>query len=423
MTATSSKAYSESFVRFSQRLREKGLAAGISETSDAARIVELVGLEDKDRLRMALSALYAKSLGEQRLFSEAFDEFFISEREKNKRRQAESKELRERQETEREAVEELQHEGKPLELSPEVRDIYSRLPPEKREQLMRYLDFSMDNPRHSPFDSRFMQRVIEQRMMLYSSQGDGFLELELEQAEDLLHKNLSEITDGEIPHVIALIQAVVKRLNGAISREYRRSGKSGRLDFRRTIHKGLSTGGVFRDLSFKRRRRSKKRILMLCDVSGSMVMFAQFAIRFVKSMSDVAPRSEAYLFSEDVAKVSPFVLNDMSRFEDYVKESGLWAKGTDIAKALEQLMSCRPSPLSESTVLLIFSDTRTVNVPAAAEKLEEVKCRVRRVIWMNPLPRERWDAMKSAVAFQEHAQMLDCSTLDDLARACVKTLI
>ena len=422
MTADSSQAYSENLVRFSRVLREKGLVAGINETEDAVRVVEIVGFRNKTRLRTALGAVYAKSRREQKLFFEVFDDFFISENERKRRSRVKKEEHMEKEEQAREANDELQHEGKPLELSPQAKDMYANLPPEKRDQIMRYLDFSMDNPRHSPFDARFMQRVIEQRMMLYSSQGDGIPEVKPEEA-DLLHKNLSDITEEEIPHVIALIQSVVKRLNGAISREYRRSGKSGRLDFRRTIHKSLRTGGSFRDLSFKRRRRTKKRIVMLCDVSGSMVMFSQFAIRFVKSMSDVASRSETYLFSEDIMKVSPFVLADMSRFENYVKESGLWAKGTDIAKALDELVKQRPSPLSESTVLLILSDTRTVNVKAAVEKLKEVKGKVKRVIWMNPLPHERWEAMKSAAAFENHVQMLDCSTLDDLAKACAKSLI
>ena len=422
MTADLSQDYSENLVRFSRILREKGLVAGINETEDAARVVEIVGLQDKARLRIALGAVYAKSRREQKLFFEAFDDFFISENEKKRRSRATKEEHTEREEQVREAHDELKHEGEPLELSPQAKEMYANLPPEKRDQIMRYLDFSMDNPRHSPFDARFMQRVIEQRMMLYSSQGYGMPEAKPDEV-DLLHKNLSDITEEEIPHVIALIQFVVKRLNGAISREYRRSGKSGRLDFRRTIHKSLRTGGSFRDLSFKRRRRTKKRIVMLCDVSGSMVMFSQFAIRFVKSMSDVASRSETYLFSEDIMKVSPFVLSDMSRFESSVKESGLWAKGTDIAKALDELMKQQPSPLSESTVLLILSDTRTVNVKAAVEKLIETKGKVRRVIWMNPLPHERWESIKGAAAFESHVQMLDCSTLDDLAKACAKSLI
>lgn len=423
MTADLSTAYSESLARFSLLLREKGIVAGIDETSDAARVIGLVGFADKARLRRALGTVYAKSRKEQALFNEAFDGFFIGEAERA-RRAAAKREASSRQEKRLDEIEkELRHEGEPLELSPRAKEMYANLPPEKREQIMKYLEFSMDNPRNSPFDRRFMQRVIEQRVMLYSSQGDMAKALPAELSGDLLHKNLSDITDEEIPHVIALIQSLVKRLNGAISREYRRSGKSGRLDFRKTIHNGLRTGGSFRDLSFKRRRRSKKRIVMLCDVSGSMVMFSQFAIRFVKSMSDVAPRSEAFLFSEGFSRVSPFVMNDMSRFERYVKDSGLWGKGTDVAKALEELMKQRPAPLTESTVLLILSDTRTVNVKAAAETLMAVKSRVRRVIWMNPLPRERWEGMKSAGAFLELVQMLDCSTLDELAKACAKSLI
>lgn len=419
MKAASSQAYSESLALFSRLLREKGLAAGIGETEDAVRVVALVGMRDKERLRSALCAVYAKSRPEQKAFNEVFDGFFIGAEARKKRVFQEQMAQAAQENQARQAREDLSFHGKDLPLDDSFVEMFVNLPEDRQKSLLRFLDLSRGNARNSAYDSQLMRQMIERQIMTYSSMDEGGTGVSGETSEDdLMHKNLSEITDEEIPHVIALMQVLVKRLNGAISRQYQRSGKTGRLDFRRTIHQGLGTGGAFYRLSFKKRRRSKKRVILLCDVSGSMVKFSQFAIRFVKSMSDVASRSRAFLFSEGFKEVSPFALRDTELFQGFVRQSGLWAKGTDLAQALDQLMSLQPSALSPSTVLLILSDTRTVSVQAAEEKLRQVQPLVSEILWMNPIPKERWGSMKSVEAFQCCARMLDCSTLDNLAKAC-----
>ncbi len=237
---------------------------------------------------------------------------------------------------------------------------------------------------------------------------------------DLLYKNLSDITEEEIPKIISLIQLLVKKINGAVSRDFHRTGKRGPLDYRATIHESLRSSGSFYKLLYKKRRKSRKRIVLLCDVSGSMLKFTQFAIQFIKSMSDVSKSSETYLFSEEFQKVSPFVLSNMKTFENYVKDSGLWGKGTDIGKAVEELVKISSSHLSASTILIILSDTKTMSPDIAGESFKKVAKRVGRVIWMNPIPEGKWDNMKTASIFRPYCQMVDCSTLNNLAKACMK---
>lgn len=404
---------------FSGLLRQKGLIAGIGETMDATRVIELMGLEDRETLRYALSAIFAKNKNQQRVFKETFDEYFIGENARRGQMERKREETDSLEKRLREAEEELRYEGKPLELGDEVKEAYANLSKPEREQLMRFLDFSTDNKRRSPFNERFMQKIIQQRLMLDDVPGAGIQE-EPEQYIDLLDKNLSDITDEEVPHIISLINRLVKHLNGTISRNYRRSGKSGRLDFRKTIHESLRTGGSFYRLKYKKRRRSKKRLVLLCDVSGSMLKFSQFAIRFIKSMSDVAEGSETYIFSEGLNKVDRFVMGNMNSFEEHVKKSGLWGKGTDIGGAVDELQSLRPSPLTGNSVLIILSDTKTVNTKKAEEQLKKAAARVKKIIWMNPVPENKWSNMKSVSALRPFCDMLDCSTLNNLSKACAK---
>jgi uncharacterized protein with von Willebrand factor type A (vWA) domain len=412
--------YLENLSLFSQELRKNGVPSGINETKDAARIIEDIGLADRNTVRYALCSIFAKSKREQSIFFKTFDDFFVGENVWQKRLEKTLEEEAKEYEEYENAMDELKYEGKPLNLKQEIKDAYANLPPKEREQIMQYLNISTSNMRSSPYKEKFFMKTIEQRVQFFDTQ-DGSSQMMPEEVSDLLFKNISDISDDEIPQVISLIQSMVKKINGAVSREYHKTGRGERLDYRATIHESLKTGGSFYKLKYKKRRRSRKQIILLCDVSGSMIKFSQFAIRFIKSLSDVSKGSETYLFSEDFQKVSPFVLNNMKTFESYVKQCGLWGKGTDIGNAIDELMKSS-SHLNSSTVLLILSDTKTISINNARESLRKISRRVSQTIWMNPVPQVKWNNMNSVTAFRSYCQMVDCSTLNNLAKACTRLI-
>ena len=162
--------------------------------------------------------------------------------------------------------------------------------------------------------------------------------------------------------------------------------------------------------------------MLLCDVSGSMLQFSEFALRFIKSMSEVSESSQTYLFSEEIHSVDPFALQNMDSFRDYVRASGLYGRGTDLGTALEKLCASRPAALGPSTTLLILSDTKTIDLPRAGRALLEARQRAGKVLWLNPIPERKWPYVRSIQTMQMLCQMLPCSTLDELARACRKML-
>ena len=73
------KVYLEKMSAFSRMLRAEGISASHQETVDACRILILMGMEDRQQVKEALSAIYAKTREEQHIFSKVFDGFFVSE--------------------------------------------------------------------------------------------------------------------------------------------------------------------------------------------------------------------------------------------------------------------------------------------------------------------------------------------------------
>jgi len=96
--------------------------------------------------------------------------------------------------------------------------------------------------------------------------------------------------------------------------------------------------------------------------------------------------------------------------------------GTNIGAALENLLSANPPLLSPNTVLLIMSDAKTVDLNRAEAALIHAGKRAGSVVWMNPIPENKWPYLKGVMRLKAHCNMLPCSTLDDLARACSRIM-
>ena len=254
--------------------------------------------------------------------------------------------------------------------------------------------------------------------MLLENAGTGGMEADPELG--LLYRDISDFRDTEIPKAIHIIQGITRQINGELTAKRKRSGHSGKLDFRGTIRKGLETGGSFYRLKYRKKRQRRKHLVLLCDVSGSMVQFSEFALRFIQNLNQVSDSSRVFLFSEGLHEADAFSLQNMDLFRGYVRDSGLYGRGTDLGTALEKLCALKPAALTSSSTLLILSDTKTIDQPRAVQALQEAKRLAGRVIWLNPIPEGKWQYIRSAQTFSALTTMISCSTLRDLAAACRK---
>ena len=149
-----------------------------------------------------------------------------------------------------------------------------------------------------------------------------------------------------------------------------------------------------------------------------MIQFSEFALRFIQSLNHVSESSRTFLFSEELHEADAFSLQNMDLFRSYVRQCGIYGKGTDLGKALEKLLAEKPPILNNSTTLLILTDTKTIDQPRAIGHLLEAKRLAGRAILLNPIPESKWPYLHSAQAFGAVCPMVSCSTLSALAAAC-----
>ena len=423
ITMDDPQVYLEKLSAFSRMLRLEGLTVSPQETQDSARILVDLGLADRNRVKTALRTVYAKSREEQLTFDRCFDSFFISE--ERMRQQAKEQQQREQElaQHRQEAEEELQINGQPMDLDEKQRETYAAMPEEARQRLRNFMEKYRSTAERNPklygefIHSVFARALMEQQMLMENA-GVGAEELDPELG--ILYRDISEFRDTEIPKAIAMIQEVARQINGELSARRKRGGHTGKLDFRKTIRKGLETGGSFYHLRYKKKRDQRRHLVLLCDVSGSMVQFSEFALRFIQSLNQVSDNSRTFLFSEAMVEADAFQLQNMDLFRSYVGQTGIYGRGTDLGTALEALCTSQPPILNSATTLLILSDTKTIDQPRALRALVEAKRQAGRVLWLNPISQNKWQYLRSVQAVAAVCTMVPCSTLRELAAACRK---
>ena len=417
------KVYLDKMAAFSRMLRLHGVSATHSETADACKILVELGVEDRETVREALSAIYAKSREEQLIFQNVFDGFFISEDAMRRQAKEQAQRDSEMEAAKREAEEQLQVNGQPMELSDDQREAYASMSAEERQKLLNFLDRYRNSAERSPelygnfIHSVFTKALLEQQMRMEDSAVSAAA---ADPEIGLLFRDISEFRDEEIPRAISVIQTVAQQINAELTARKKSAGRSAVLDFRKTIRKGLETGGSFYRLKYKKKPSRRKKMVLLCDVSGSMIQFSEFALRFIQSLDQSSESSRTFLFSENVVEADAFSLQNMDLFRDYVGRSGIYGKGTNLGAALEYLCSQKSAVLNDATTLIILSDAKTVDQSRALTALLKAKQLSGRVIWLNPIPENRWAYLRSTQVMASSCTMISCSTLNSLAEACRK---
>ena len=413
--------YLEKLSAFSRMLRLEGLPVSPKETADACEILISLGFSDRETVKTALRTVFAKSREEQHTFDRTFDGFFLSEEAMKAQAKKRAKEEQQMEQARQQAMEELQLNGQPMDFTDDQRDAYASLPDQDKERLRNFMGRFRDNAERNPelysnfIHSVFAKSILEQQLRLEDA-GLGCADMDPDMG--LLFRDISQFQDKEIPKAVAVIQKITQQINAELSYKRRNRGHSGKLDFRRTIRKGLETGGSFYKLKYKKRRQRKRHLVLLCDVSGSMVQFSEFVLRFILSMNNVSESSRCFLFSEDMREADAFSLQNMDAFREYVRDSGIFGRGTTLGKALTELCKMKPAALNDSTTLLILSDAQTVDRDTAVRALLEAKRHSGQVLWLNPLSERHWKHQKSAQIMASICTMVSCNTLHALSSAC-----
>jgi uncharacterized protein len=204
--------------------------------------------------------------------------------------------------------------------------------------------------------------------------------------EAMAARDFSTFGQEQLEEVFRLTVLIARRLARRISRRRRPSPRRGRVDLRRTLRANLTRGEII-ELRYRRRKRRKVRLVLLCDVSGSMDLYSRFLLQFLYALQRVFSRVETFTFSVRLTRVTEYLRvrsyrEVLARLHD-VRD---WSGGTRIGESLAEFNRGWPSLVDRRTIVVILSDGWDTGDPdVLASELLRIKRRAGRVIWLNPL--------------------------------------
>jgi uncharacterized protein len=216
------------------------------------------------------------------------------------------------------------------------------------------------------------------------------------------------------------VAPLARRLAAKLSAR-RRLGREGRLDFRRTVRASLATGGMPLVTHHRPRVVHKPELVVLCDVSGSVAGFSHFTLMLTQALREHFSGVRAFAFVDSTDEVTRFftpgadvvdAIARIGREADVVSFDG----HSDYGNALEVFAERWPAAVGPKTSLLVLGDGRTNYRHPGLPTLAELVRRSRSAHWLNPEPRRLWGSGDSAAdRYREVIPMVEVRTAAQLA--------
>lgn len=330
---------------FGRALKELGVKVSLSQVIDVSRAVEFVDLADKGDFRALLRSNLISQKEDFPVFDMLFDCFWRE------------------QSYERVPMETLEIQGTPTESGAQEGGDEEGL-----EEAVAETVATENVP---------LENLDEFSVPTYSPQ------------ELLNRKDFSEMGVEESRAIARAILLIATKIATQISRRKKLGRKGNVVDPRWTMRKNMKYGGEIIDLVNRKRRIKKTRVVLLCDVSGSMDCYSRFLIQFMYGLQNELWGVETFVFSTSLSRITHLIrTKDIANALEKISGNIVgWSGGTNIGRSLHTFnRNFAPSMVTHRTVVVIISDGwDRGDVSLLEREMQDLKRRCKKIIWLNPL--------------------------------------
>lgn len=328
-------------IEFGRTLKENGMSVSLSSVMDALKGVRWVGVEDVRDFKIVLKAVFLTRKEESELFDRLFAQFWLGW-------------------TDGET---------PLAIKAAGAETMGQEGDDGTDDLVAAQAGLSESQETEAWNAR--------PYVVYSLQ------------EVLRDRDFRELPEGDDPRIARMIREILDPFLKRSATQKRPVESGLAVDFRRLLRKSARYGGEILELPRLKPKRRVKKLVFLCDVSGSMNPYLRFMLRFIKEIQRVPTKVETFVFATRLDRITPILVRlpfhrAMVEITRTVKD---WSGGTRIGACLKEFTSYGGGGmLSSSTVVLIHSDGWDRGDPDLLERqMTRIQRRAYRVLWINPL--------------------------------------
>jgi uncharacterized protein with von Willebrand factor type A (vWA) domain len=205
--------------------------------------------------------------------------------------------------------------------------------------------------------------------------------------ERLKSKDFGSLTADELVALRVLTDRMAFVTPHRRSHRQTRSPKGSEVDYRATLRKARRTGGVpFRTVR-RRHRTRPRRLVLICDISGSMESYARAYLQLLVSGVDGA-NAEAFVFATRLTRLTRVLKNTTPEIAllGAGRAAPDWSGGTRIGAAIKAFNDAfGRRGLARGAVVVILSDGWDLGDASVLEgEMARLQRLAFRVIWINP---------------------------------------
>ena len=209
-------------------------------------------------------------------------------------------------------------------------------------------------------------------------------------AEDaLVQKDFAIFRDEEVREARRYLRRLAPKLATAKVRRRRSASRGAELDLRRSLRMAARRGGEVVHLAYRRKKVRRLNLVLLCDVSGSMDVYARFLAQFLYGLQNELRGVSTFVFSTRLVDVTPMLR--ARTFDEAIEQVGRrvegWSGGTRIGACLAEFQrGFAKQRVGPRTVVVIISDGwDRGDIGQLAREMQALRRRAYRIIWLNPL--------------------------------------
>jgi len=205
--------------------------------------------------------------------------------------------------------------------------------------------------------------------------------------ERLAAKDFAELTDAELRSLADLMRGITLAVPLRRSRRERRRPGGPRIDMRATLRQARRTGGHAFALLGRAPARRPRRMVVLCDISGSMEPYARAMIQLLYCAAGGA-QAEVFSFATRLTRLTPALSRSLPgpAIDRAGRAAPDWLGGTKIGAALREFNDTYGRRgMARGAVVLIVSDGWDTGDPDQVRReMERLSLVAYRIVWVNP---------------------------------------
>ena len=245
-------------------------------------------------------------------------------------------------------------------------------------------------------------------------------------AEQLRGRDFAQLSAAELRDLVTLMREMSLAVPPRRTRRYRRARDGKRPDLRGTLRQARRSGGEAIRLSRRAPRVRPRRLVVLCDISGSMEAYARALLMLLYCLHGGQVRGgqnrpEVFSFATRLTRLTPALASASP--DTMLAKAGEaapdWSGGTRIGAAVKEFNDRYGARgMARGAVVLIISDGWETGEPALlGEQMARLSRIAYRIVWANPRtqsPRYRPEVGGMAAAWPYCDAVVSAHSLDAL---------